>query len=311
MRIVTLTLNPCIDESTRVERVEPDTKLRCDPPRREPGGGGLNVARAIARLGGDAEAWYVAGGPTGDILETILEADGVRYRRVHVEGWTRQNLMVTDRSTGKQYRFIQPGPELADDEWRGVLDDFAGLDPPPEYLVASGSLPPGAPEDFYARLGRVLPPETRYVLDTSGEALHQAVAEGADAGLFLLKPNVLELSRIVDRDLQDDPEAQEGAARELIEHECCRAVVISKGGQGALLVTAGEARSFRAPRVEVDSKVGAGDSMVAGMVVALARGDDLEEAVRFGVAAGAAAVTTPGSELCPREVTERLLPEVS
>lgn len=298
-RVVTLTMNPAIDKNTSVDQVVPDSKLRCTAPRREPGGGGLNVARAIDRLGGTSTALYTAGGPTGDILAHLLEMEGVEHRPLRIEAWTRENLIVSEEHSAQQFRFGMPGPALREAEWQHVLQRMAGLDPSPDYLVASGSLPPGAPDDFYDRVAAVAAEQgTRVVVDTSGEALRQAV----QGHVYLVKPNVRELQQLVGRELTNEQE-QGAAAQRIIADGRCEVIVLSLGAAGARLITADDSLHFRTPTVPIRSRVGAGDSIVGGIVLGLARGFDLPDAVRYGVAAGAAAVMTPGTELCRREDT--------
>ncbi|PON11699.1 hypothetical protein C2W62_43450 [Candidatus Entotheonella serta] len=172
----------------------------------------------------------------------------------------------------------------------------------PDYIVASGSLPLGVPSDFYARvahLGRKR--GARVIVDTPGEALRTAVHEG----VYLVKPNLRELSDLVDHELRDEAE-QEAAVMDFVQQGNCQAVVLSLGAAGVLWGSASGCERFRASTVPIISKVGAGDSTVAGLVLSLARGMSLHEAVRFAIAAGAAAVMTPGTELCRREDKERL-----
>jgi 6-phosphofructokinase 2 len=300
--IVTLTMNPAIDASTSVERVTPDDKLRCGPLRREPGGGGINVARAIGRLGGEALALYPAGGAIGALLETLLDNEPVRHVRLDVAGSTRENVTVSESSTERQYRFVMPGPQLEEAECAAILERIDALDPSPDYLVASGSLPPGMGPEFHAQLARRARAQgTRFVLDTSGASLREGLASGA----WLIKPNLRELGQIAGRDVSDDPE-QERVARELVDSGVVEVVVVSLGAGGALLVTAGRCERIRAPTVPIRSRVGAGDSTVGGIVLGMVRGMEVGDAVRYGVAAGAAAVMTPGTELCRREDTDRL-----
>ncbi len=207
-----------------------------------------------------------------------------------------------EEATTLQYRFNLPGPTLQEGEWRRCLDTIAALDPQPDYLVASGSLPPGVPSDFYAQLARMGQQlGARVIVDTSQQALREAVR----AGVFLIKPNLRELSQLAQRELGDEAD-QEAVAEEIVRSGGCDAMVVSLGAAGVLLVTQHGATRVRAPTVPIRSKVGAGDSMVAGIVLSLARGLPLPDAVRFGVAAGAAAVMTPGSELCRRDDAERL-----
>ncbi|MDX1648599.1 MAG: 1-phosphofructokinase family hexose kinase [Myxococcota bacterium] len=305
MDIVTVTLNPCIDKTFQVERVAPDRKLQAREVRQYPGGGGLNVARAVTKLGGEARALWSCGGPTGDLLRRLLADEGVAETGVAIDGEVRENLIVTETSSSQQYRFGMPGPELTEDDrkrWRETLD---GLDPTPAYVVFSGSRPPGAPLDWYGELVRGLPERTRVVVDTKKDAL----AEALEAGVFLVKPNVRELGDVLDRELEDD-DAIEQAASGLVERGAAEVVLVSLGQAGALLVTAEGSERLFAPTVRPRSRVGAGDSTVGGCVLALARGRPLREAVQYGMAAGAATVMTPGTALCRREDTERLYAHV-
>ncbi len=305
--IVTLTMNPALDENSSVEYVFSDVKLRCRAPSQEAGGGGINVARAVVRLGGEALAVYAAGGPSGDLLEQLLDREGVPQRRIPIREWTRRNVNVHEDATGRQYRFVFPGPSLTEGEWRSCLGALEAVRPAPEFLVASGSLPPGVPADFYARAaGIARARQARFVLDTSGEPLRLAVEEG----VFLIKPSLREFQQLIGGGASTESALAE-AARHLIAKGHCEAVVLSLGEGGALWVTQAREERVGAPAVPVASSVGAGDAMVAGIVLALARRRPLPEAVRFGVAAGAAAVMNPGTQLCRREDAERLFDQMS
>jgi 6-phosphofructokinase 2 len=304
--IVTLTMNPAIDESTSVPYVLPDQKLRCQAPTYEPGGGGINVARAIRKLGGDALACFPVAGPAGELLRRLLDVEGVRYVAMPVTGWTRENLNVLEEVSGRQFRFCMPGATLGDQEWPTFLEWVRELRPSPDYLVASGSLPPGVPVDFYARLAAVgRQVGSRVVLDTSGAPLARAVEEG----VYLLKPSLREFQALMGEPEGDESHLASLAAM-VVKRGWCEILVLSLGAGGALWVTASERERLASPAVRIKSSVGAGDSMVAGIVLSLARGRPLGEAVRFGVAAGAAAVMNPGTALCRREDVDRLCPQV-
>jgi 6-phosphofructokinase 2 len=304
--IVTLTMNPAIDVTTSVALVMPDVKLRCESPIYEAGGGGVNVARAIRRLGGDALALFPAGGPAGALLGHLLTAEGVRYRGLSVTGWTRQNLNVSEPATGRQFRFVMPGPCLTDAEWPPALDELDALEPPPRFLVASGSLPPGIPADFYARLARNCRRRgVALVLDASGEALRQAVEEG----VYLLKPSLREFEELTGERGCGESRLNE-LGRRLIATGRCEVLVLSLGARGVLWISDTESERLVPPTVPVKSSVGAGDSMVAGIVWSLVRGWLFADAVRFGVAAGAASVMNQGTELCRVADVERLYADV-
>jgi 6-phosphofructokinase 2 len=300
--IVTLTLNPAIDKSAGIDQVAAERKLRCDPPRYEPGGGGINVSRVVKRLGGDSLALYPTGGPLGHMLDALLDREHINYKTIPIADLTRENLTVLEKSSGRQFRFGMPGPTLQEAEWQRCLHELAKIEPKPAYIVASGSLPPGVPSDFYGRVASLGQDSgSRVIVDTSGAALSAA----ARAGVYLLKPNMRELAQLAGHNIENEA-AQERVAQEIIARGQAEVVVVSLGAAGALLASAKGLTRLRAPTVQIVSKIGAGDSMVAGIVLALVRGQTLENAVRFGIAAGAAAVMTPGTELCRREDTEAL-----
>jgi len=300
--ILTFTINPAIDASTTVDHVVPERKLRCGPPRFDPGGGGINVSRAIKRLGGESTALYTSGGFPGKMLQELLDAEGLCHLPIPIEGLTRENLHIYEESTGQQFRFNMPGATLTEAEWRQGLETLAAFRPKPGYVVFSGSLAPGVPVDFYAAAVRIAKRlGARVILDTNGESLRLAVQEG----VFLLKPNFRELGQLAGTKAEDESRLEASAER-LIADGRCEAVVVSLAAAGAILVTREGSERLIAPPVRAVSKVGAGDSMVAGIVLSLARGGSLREAARFGVAAGTAAVMQEGTQLCRREDAERL-----
>lgn len=300
--ILTLTLNPSVDVHTEAENVQPERKLRCTPPLREPGGGGINVARAVHKLGGRATAMFTAGGRNGEALAELIDREGIESRTIRVKGETRESFHVYDRASERQYRFILPGARLEADDSEAILDSFSTLGPVPDYIVVSGSLSPGVSVDFFGRLSDLASAAgARVIIDTSGEPLKHVLGRGA----FLLKPNIGEFRTLVGAELSDDRSIADAASR-MIEEKQVENLMISLGGAGAILVTSGLCQRIPSPTVKIVSTVGAGDSTVAGIVLGLARDMTIEEASRFGVAAGAAAVMTPGTELCRREDAERL-----
>jgi 6-phosphofructokinase 2 len=304
-QILTITLNPTIDMSSSVENVFPEHKLRCGSAVYEPGGGGLNVARAIHQLGGTARALHFCGGPMGDVLRALLDRAAIEQEAVTIDGWTRESVTILETATGQQYRFVMPGPTFTETEWSGARQRIAEM-VLPELVVASGSLPPGVPGDFYAQIaGFVRERGSRFILDTSGAALSEAVR----AGVFLIKPSLRELRIFAGSDLEGEAE-QEKAASAIVASGGAEVVVVSLGAAGALVASPAGCERLRSPTVPVGSKVGAGDSMVAGIVLGLARDYSLRDAVRFGIAAGAAAVMMPGTGLCRRDDAERLLQQI-
>jgi 6-phosphofructokinase 2 len=304
--IVTLTINPAIDIFVNVPRVQATRKLRCSPPKREPGGGGINVARVAYRLGSDVTAIYPIGGAIGKLLHRLVEREDIAslVTPSHVE--TRENFTAYEEETGEQYRFVLPGSPLHRAEWEAVLDKLASLLERPEFVVASGSVPPGVPDDFFARVARHAKAlGAKSVIDTSGPALAAAL----DEGVTLIKPNLAELMDYVGAPLDRD-EDRIAACRKLTADGRAEIVALTLGEQGALLVTADHAWRALPLDIATVSTVGAGDSFLGGLISALAGGKSLEEAFRVAVAAASAAVLMPGTGLCQPEDVKRLLPKV-
>jgi 6-phosphofructokinase 2 len=300
--IVTMTVNPAIDKSSSVAHVTAERKLYCQPPRFEPGGGGVNGSRAIKKLGGESLLLYPVGDLTGKMLQKLLDQEGLNHRPFPIDGMIRESLVVLEESTGRQYRFGMPGPEFQKKEWEQFLTALSDMDPEPEYLVASGSLPPGVPADFYAWVARIGKNRgAKVIIDVSGKAMKSALEEG----VYLIKPNVREFRKLVGKDIREETQIK-AAAQQLVKTGRCELLVISLGAAGALMVSEKITERILPPTVPIVSKVGAGDSMVAGIVLSLVRGRSPRESVLFGVAAGTAAVMTPGTELCRRGDAERL-----
>jgi 6-phosphofructokinase 2 len=305
-QIVTLTLSPAVDLSTSAPRLDPDHKLRCAEPRRDPGGGGVNVARVIHRLGAEVLAVYPAGGPTGQRLTALLEAEGAPTRVVPAVGDTRENFYVLETSTGRQFKFILPGPPLGPGEEAACIEALGLGASPPACLVCSGGLPPRAGPDVYARIARLAKAAgAKVAVDTHGPALAAALLEG----VWLIKPSLHELQDLVGWELPDQS-AQLAACRQIVKAGQAEQVALSLGDEGALLVSgAGAWRAF-APKVRSVSSVGAGDSFMAGLVMALIAGATPPQALRRAIAAGAAAVLTRGTGLGTPAEIDRLAAQV-
>lgn len=305
--IVTLTLNPAIDVATSVPEVTPEHKLRCGSVRRDPGGGGINVARVVRELGGESIAVYTRGGATGLLLEELLEEKGLLRRSIPVAGSTRESFTVAEGTSAREYRFILPGPVLTEPEWRRCLSTLEELAQGASFIVASGSLPQGVPDDFYARVARMAKQRgVRVVVDTSGAALALALEEG----VFMAKPNRRELCELTGMK-GEDLAGQAAAARELVARGRADVLAVSMGSDGAFLTTRDFQLRASPPPVETHSSVGAGDSFVAGMTLSLARGKPHDEALRWGIACGTAALLSQGTDLCARADVERLWTHVS
>jgi len=304
--IATLTMNPAIDVSYEVDRLAPTHKLRSHGERYDPGGGGINVARAIARLGGAARAHYLAGGSMGSAFDRLLDRHALLRCRIDIADDTRVSTAVRERETGQQYRFVPRGPHILPTEWQSCLDQLDRIEG--GFLVASGSLPEGVPEDFYCRVQALTARRgVRLVLDSSGTALTSAVAAG---GLFLIKPSLSELEQIAGRSLKGLP-AIMAAAGDIVRSGKASHVAATMGADGAVLANASGTIALPAVAVATMSAVGAGDSFLAAMTFALASGREPVDAFRYGIAAGAAAVLNNGTELCHAADVERLFAQVA
>lgn len=304
--IVTLTMNPCLDISVEVEELVPARKLRCRNVRRDPGGGGINVSRVVSILGGASKAVFPAGGGIGRSLDEMLKEHEIDSQPIFTARISRENFAVRARDSGAQYRFVLPGPELEREEWTDCLEAIAAMEPAPGYVVASGSLPPGVPADFYVRLAEhCAERSTKLVVDTSGEPLKKTLQHG----VYLAKPNQRELEEICGYSLADEKK-QETVSREAVEQGWCEVLVLTLGDKGALLTTREEQHRLAALTVEQRSSIGAGDSFVGAMVLRLQQDDDLLSAFLYGMAAGSAAMVTEGTELCRQEDTEKFFQQL-
>lgn len=303
--IGTITVNPSIDHHIVIDKLVKDDAIRARETRRDPGGKGINVSRAVKELGGETVAFGVAGGCAGYMLKSLMAEKEIPFEAVELPRESRINVIVTDRSDGTQTRISATGPRMSLADVDLLVDRILARKPAPNWWVMGGSLPPGAPNDLYVRLIRALQGRgAKCLLDADDEFLKL----GVQANPFLIKPNEYEFERLVGRSLPDE-NAQLLAAREVASRGV-QVVALTLGRRGALLVTPDQALRASTPPVEVKSKVGAGDSFLAGLVLALSQGRPLEEALRLAMAAGSAAVTNDGTQLCRRQDVERLMPQV-
>ncbi len=300
-KIITVTFNPALDKTISVSKLIPEKKLKSASSKIEPGGGGINVSRAMYKLGAISEAVYLSGGFTGKLFDRLLLAENIASIALPIKEDMRENFVVVDLFANLQYRIGMEGPALIEEEWQQVLNYVAGQHEI-AYIIASGSLPPGVPTDIFGKLAVIAKRNhAKLIVDTSGAALQHAVKEG----LYLIKPNLDELSNLCGKEKLAKDEIIT-AARSIIEAGGCEVMVVSMGKEGAILVTKDSQIQATPPDVTVRSTVGAGDSMVGGMVVALSKNQSLEDVLYYGVAAGTAATMNAGTELCKKEDTERL-----
>ncbi|MFV0358351.1 1-phosphofructokinase family hexose kinase [Tropicimonas sp.] len=306
--ILTLTLNPALDMNTETDKVVPDVKLRCTDPKVDPGGGGINVARAITHMGGEAIAIVATSGHNGNRLLDLLKEEGITPVPIPCPGETRLSMVVNCKETGLQYRFVLPGPEWKAQNVQNAIDTTIRHAPKDGLIIFSGSLPPGVPINFSDSLARAIGGAgAKLIIDTSGPALKRIVEEHRSRP-FLLRSDDEEAEGLAGRKLAT-PSDTAAFSRELIGRGVAENIIFARGAEGSVLTTAQGSWLATAAKVKVVSKVGAGDSYVGGFTLALARGETIQEAARWGAAAASAAVTTEATRLCAREDVERLLPQ--
>lgn len=306
--ILTITLKPAVDFATTTAHVQPGPKLYCDAPRVDPGGGGVNVARAILRLGGDVRAFVVVGGATGDRLLALLAGEGVPILECRVAAETGFSLAVSDAGSGGQYRFCLPPEALGAAEAAMILDDIAAAVPAGGFAVLSGGVPPGLPDDFVQRVQAVVRKAgARLIVDTSRAPLMQLIASPRGP-VDVLRLDRSEIETAMGRQMRRVADTL-ACCRQLVNRGVARIVVSGHGAEGSVMVTEDRGVFCRAPHVPVRSKVGAGDALVGAFTRSIARGDSPDLALRWGVAAAAATVGTEGTALFDPADVDRLLPE--
>ena len=298
--IITLTVNPALDKSTHFKGLVAEQKIRCSAPRFDAGGGGINVSKAISRLGGNSLAVFTSGGPLGKILEELIAKESIAFQAVPIQTWTRESFVAVDDNTNSQYRFGFTGGEITEEEEKTFLNAITNLKS--KFIVASGSLNEGLSSDFYQKIAQIAKQSgAKLIVDTSGEALEKVLETGA----YLIKPNVGELAKLIGVERLEMEEVNE-AAKQIIAKGGAEIVVVSLGPQGAVLVTKDNYEFVPAPNVAKKSTVGAGDSMVGGMVWALSQNKSLKEVIRWGVACGSAATMNEGTQLFKGTDAQRL-----
>lgn len=305
--ILTVTLNPALDVTTSVDRLQPQHKLRCSTPRYDAGGGGANVSRAIKRLGGTSCAFVALAGAMGHQYRDILMATGIDSEIWETDGETRFSLTVMEDASGEHFRFVLPGPKLETGQAGKLLAKLAAtIASGYRFVVASGSLPPGLPQDYYGKVARLTREAgAAFVIDAAGPALAATFTERP----YLVRLNHREAQELIGGD--NSEAAAHKLTEDLIGRRVADVVVVTVGEKGALVAADSKRLRIYPPRVQVLSSVGAGDSFVGALVLGLARGWPLEDACRYGVAAATSAVTTPATELCERAATERYFREIS
>jgi 6-phosphofructokinase 2 len=298
--ILTVTLNPCIDKSSKVEKIKPDSKLRCSDVLNEPGGGGINVSKALQKLDTPSVALFPAGGHNGNMLCSLLKEQEILFHAVDTKVETRENWVVLEESHNNQYRFTFPGKAVQEETIVTLIDHIRSFSP--SYVVASGSLPPGLPDYFYGLIVKTAKSvNAKTIVDTSGPALQALKGKGA----YLIKPNIGELCKMLKVEWLDKEEVV-AASRQAINDGFAEIIAVSMGAEGAWIISREESYFAAAPDVPKKSTVGAGDSMVAGMTYMLQQHRSLKEVISFGVACGSAATMNEGTQLFKKEDAVRL-----
>ncbi len=303
--IITLTLNPAIDQTLVLPRFVAGDTLRVKSRRFDPGGKGINVSRVIQELGGESLAMGFAPGGLGRYIEQTLEGQGITCDFVHTQGETRTNITILDESRHMHTILSDPGPAI---DYRSLAELRSRLRSrlhTGDWLVLAGSIPPPLDAGLYTEIIREASEAGAHtVLDADGTAL----AAGAAGHPEMLKGNRRELERLLGRHLDDEASTLE-AVRE-VHQRGVNNVVVTRGREGAVATTDETYLRGVAPRVRPVSAVGSGDAFLAGVVLTLSRRGSMEEALRLGIAAGTAAVLNPGTELCHRREVDILVPRV-
>lgn len=303
--IHTITLNPSIDKYILVDRLAKDDTLRATDLHQDPGGKGINVSRVLKELGAQTKAFGFIGGCPGYMLKSYMMDREIPFDYVEIEGETRINVIISDTSDNSQTRISVPGPHVSMSDVAIFTEKLKKVQPQPSFWVMGGNVPRGLPRDMYRTLIKILQQDgVRCVLDADDEALRL----GVEAKPFMIKPNEFELARLANRELSG-LEDYAKAARE-IAADGIGVVAVTLGKKGMIVATHEKSFQVTSPDVKPKSKVGAGDSTVAGIVYGLEQGKTLEESARLGVAAGTAAVLTEGTQLCTRDDVYRLLPQI-
>jgi len=303
--IYTLTTNPAVDRELTVAAIEYDSVLRASQSRVDFGGKGFNVSRLLKGMGAESTAVGFLGGKAGELLQDGLQALGIGTQFVWVSGETRTNVSIVTQSASHYIKVNEKGPLVDSASQHELLEKIATLAQPGDCWVLAGSLPPGVSDDFYAQIVSVLNLRgSMTLLDTTGEALRLGCAQKP----YLVKPNAEEACALTNMPVETP--AQIAAVAAEIRRLGAQNVVISLGKAGALLQTGEGTWLTHSPKIEEKNPIGAGDSMVGGLVWALTKGLSLKEALGWGVASGAATASLSGTEVGSPELIQNLFTQV-
>ena len=303
--IYTVTPNPGIDKEYTVKQLAHNRVLRASTIRQDCGGKGFNVSRMLSNLGSESCALGFAGGCSGDALLNALAELGIQSDLVRISGESRTNISIVTEQGSGHIKVNEPGPFVTEREVSWLMDKITGLARQNDWWVMSGSLPPGVPEDIFARIIQTVQTAGAYaVLDASGKSLEL----GCQAKPWLIKPNAIEagqLSGLPHKTLQ-----QLSALVPVIHQMGAQHIVISAGRQGALLSDGSNLWLSKPPLIKELNPTGAGDAMLAGLIHTIANGQTLDQALAYGVACGTAAAILPGTSMPSKEAVETLLNKV-
>ena len=303
MNILTVTVNPALDTSAKVDGLIAEQKMRCHSISHEAGGGGINISRILTRLALPNTCLFTSGGDNGRRLEKMLAEEAIRTLPVPVSASTRENLAVVDTLSNAQYRFGMPGSPLMETEQDSIIESIKHRMKENDLLVLSGSLTEGMADNFYETVVRHFKDlKVKVIIDTSGKALLHAL----DEPLFLIKPNQRELAHLAGKEFMSNKE-QEAYAMQLVEQGRVEHVAVSLGARGAFMASREGIVHQPSPSIPVRSTIGAGDSMVAGLIYGFTHELGLKETLRYGVACGAATTMTDGTSLSSKESIEHVL----
>jgi len=303
--IYTVTLNPAVDRELSVPAIEFNSVLRATDCRVDYGGKGFNVSRLLKSLGASSVAVGFAGGRSGELLRDGLNTLGIEVDFVWIGGETRTNVSIVSTEQKRYVKANEPGPVISAAEQQALLEKIRSLAKKDDWWVLAGSLPPGVPDTIYADIiTSVQGRGAKVILDTSENAL----LHGCKAAPFLVKPNAYEANKLTGMPVEGID--QIAAAAQAIRDMGPGSVVVSLGKDGAMLVEEGRAWVAKSPKIQERNPIGAGDSMVGGVVWGLQAGLPLSEALRWGVACGAATASLSGTAVATKELAETLLEQV-
>ncbi|MGB3344177.1 MAG: 1-phosphofructokinase family hexose kinase [Aequorivita sp.] len=302
MKIVTLTLNSTLDKSANVDGIVPDKKLKCHSITYAPGGGGINVTRVLKRLEVTSTCIYPCAGEHGRLSTQLLLKEKIHPRPITVKNPIRENFAVRDTQSGLQYRFGMPENVLSNHELFRIRKTIHDNIQEGDILVLSGSIPESVPLNYYISLLNNIPKSVKVIVDSSGPVLRETL----QYPLFLIKPNQKELANLVGRESLSSRE-QEEVALKLIHSEKVQYVVVSLGKDGAFLAYKDKIIYQGNPKFPKKSTIGAGDSMVAGLLYGILLESSPAQMLKWGVVCGVAATMIEGTGLATQANIKKVL----